>query len=148
MLIIAALATLIMTGASSVFDRARKTQAKNDEIQIVTAVNAYYTEYGKYPMVDANFNATDGHPAGIFMQGGLLQHPPLGTRSGDRTELPPALLAAVIYTESKFDASARSHAGAVGLIGALLGAMPSPPRLPMSSSPSAAACASSISWLA
>ena len=27
------------------------------------------------------FNATDGHPAGIFMQGGLLQHPPLGTRS-------------------------------------------------------------------
>jgi len=53
-LIIAALATLIMTGASSVFDRARKTQAKNDETQIVTAVNAYYTEYGKYPMADAN----------------------------------------------------------------------------------------------
>jgi exopolysaccharide biosynthesis protein len=27
------------------------------------------------------FNATDGHPAGVFMQGGLLQHPPLSTRS-------------------------------------------------------------------
>jgi hypothetical protein len=27
------------------------------------------------------FNATDGHPAGIFMQGGLLLHPPLSTRS-------------------------------------------------------------------
>jgi hypothetical protein len=27
------------------------------------------------------FSATDGHPAGIFMQGGLLQHPPLSTRS-------------------------------------------------------------------
>jgi hypothetical protein len=27
------------------------------------------------------FNAQDGHPAGIFMQGGLLVHPPLGTRS-------------------------------------------------------------------
>jgi prepilin-type N-terminal cleavage/methylation domain-containing protein len=53
-LIIAALAALLMTGASSVFDRARKTQAKNDETQIVTAVNAYYTEYGKYPMADAN----------------------------------------------------------------------------------------------
>ena len=52
-LIIAALATLTMTGASTVFDRARKTQAKNDETQIVTAVNAYYTEYGKYPMADA-----------------------------------------------------------------------------------------------
>ena len=52
-LIIAALATLTMIGASTVFDRARKTQAKNDEAQIVTAVNAYYTEYGKYPMADA-----------------------------------------------------------------------------------------------
>ncbi len=31
-------------------------------------------------------------------------------------DLPPALLAAVIYTESKFDASARSQAGAVGLM--------------------------------
>jgi hypothetical protein len=27
------------------------------------------------------FSATDGHPAGVFMQGGLLQHPPLSTRS-------------------------------------------------------------------
>ena len=26
-------------------------QAKNDLTQIVTAVNAYYTEYGKYPIV-------------------------------------------------------------------------------------------------
>jgi soluble lytic murein transglycosylase len=31
-------------------------------------------------------------------------------------DLPPALLAAVIYAESKFDASARSGAGAVGLM--------------------------------
>ncbi len=31
-------------------------------------------------------------------------------------ELPPTLLAAVIYTESKFDADARSGAGAVGLM--------------------------------
>jgi soluble lytic murein transglycosylase len=31
-------------------------------------------------------------------------------------DLPPALLAAVIYTESKFDADARSGAGAVGLM--------------------------------
>ena len=31
-------------------------------------------------------------------------------------DLPPALLAAVIYTESKFDADARSAAGAVGLM--------------------------------
>jgi soluble lytic murein transglycosylase len=31
-------------------------------------------------------------------------------------DLPPTLVAAVIYTESKFDASARSDAGAVGLM--------------------------------
>ena len=30
-------------------NQAKKTQAKNDLIQIVTAVNAFYTEYGRYP---------------------------------------------------------------------------------------------------
>src|SRR5206468_9283101 len=32
-------------------DRARKTQDKNDVIQITTGVNAFYTEYGRYPVV-------------------------------------------------------------------------------------------------
>jgi exopolysaccharide biosynthesis protein len=27
------------------------------------------------------FSATDGHPSGVFMQGGVLMHPPLSTRS-------------------------------------------------------------------
>ncbi|MDQ3314524.1 MAG: hypothetical protein M3505_07835, partial [Verrucomicrobiota bacterium] len=34
---------------TSVQNSTRKTQAKNDLVQIVTAVNAFYTEYGKYP---------------------------------------------------------------------------------------------------
>src|SRR5204863_9368417 len=51
MLIIATLAALLMGAATGVFDRARRTQAKNDVTQIVTAVNAYYTEYGRYPLV-------------------------------------------------------------------------------------------------
>ena len=38
----------------SVYERARKTQAKNDLTQIVNAVNAFYTEYGKYPLVTAD----------------------------------------------------------------------------------------------
>src|SRR5437773_7998877 len=44
----------------SVYERARKTQAKNDLTQIVTAVNAFYTEYGKYPLAtsDAYITAT------------------------------------------------------------------------------------------
>src|SRR5712692_4222163 len=32
-------------------DQAKRTQAKNDLTQIVTAVNAFYTEYGRYPVV-------------------------------------------------------------------------------------------------
>jgi hypothetical protein len=39
-----------MGAATSAFDRARRTQAKNDVIQIATAVNAFYTEYGRYPV--------------------------------------------------------------------------------------------------
>lgn len=31
------------------FDRARKVQAKNDLTQLVTAISAFYTEYGQYP---------------------------------------------------------------------------------------------------
>jgi type II secretory pathway pseudopilin PulG len=34
-------------------ERARKVQVKNDLSQIILAVNAYYTEYGKYPIPDA-----------------------------------------------------------------------------------------------
>src|SRR5438045_4812327 len=34
----------------SIQNQAKKTQAKNDVTQIVTAVNAFYTEYGKYPL--------------------------------------------------------------------------------------------------
>src|SRR5260370_26961364 len=35
---------------TSVMEQASKTQAKNEEQQIVAAVNAYYTDYGKYPI--------------------------------------------------------------------------------------------------
>ena len=58
MLIIATLTALFMGAATSVFDRARRTQAKNDVIQIATAVNAFYTEYGRYP-VTVTSTATD-----------------------------------------------------------------------------------------
>jgi prepilin-type N-terminal cleavage/methylation domain-containing protein len=33
-------------------NQAKKTQAKNDLVQIVTAVNAFYTEYGRYPTTE------------------------------------------------------------------------------------------------
>src|SRR5881398_3288867 len=41
---------LLFPAFKGVQDQAKKTQAKNDLTQLVTAVNAYYTEYGKYPL--------------------------------------------------------------------------------------------------
>ena len=48
--IIVILMGLLFPAFRGVQDQAKKTQAKNDLTQIVTAVNAYYTEYGKYPV--------------------------------------------------------------------------------------------------
>lgn len=52
--IIVILMGLLFPAFRGVQDQAKKTQAKNDLTQIVTAVNAYYTEYGKYPLVTAD----------------------------------------------------------------------------------------------
>jgi prepilin-type N-terminal cleavage/methylation domain-containing protein len=48
--IIVILMGLLFPAFRGVQDQAKRTQAKNDLTQIVTAVNAYYTEYGKYPV--------------------------------------------------------------------------------------------------
>lgn len=61
--IIAVLAGLAFPVFQSVQNQAKKTQAKNDVTQIVTAVNAFYTEYGKYPLpstVNSDATATYG----------------------------------------------------------------------------------------
>ena len=49
--IIAILVGLLFPAFKAVQNQARSTQAKNDLTQIVNAVNAFYTEYGKYPLV-------------------------------------------------------------------------------------------------
>ncbi len=54
--VIAILMALLFPAFRGVQDQAKSTQAKNDVTQIVTAVNAYYTEYGKYPL---SFDAAD-----------------------------------------------------------------------------------------
>ncbi len=48
--IIAILVGLLFPAFKAVQNQARQTQAKNDLTQIVNAVNAFYTEYGKYPI--------------------------------------------------------------------------------------------------
>jgi prepilin-type N-terminal cleavage/methylation domain-containing protein len=47
--VIAILIALLFPAFKGVQDQAKRTQAKNDLLQIVTAVNAFYTEYGQYP---------------------------------------------------------------------------------------------------
>jgi prepilin-type N-terminal cleavage/methylation domain-containing protein len=48
--IIIILAGLLYPAYNAVQSQAKRTQAKNDLTQIVNAVNAFYTEYGKYPV--------------------------------------------------------------------------------------------------
>lgn len=47
--IIAILIGMLFPAFQAVQNQARRTQAKNDLTQIVTAVNSFYTEYGRYP---------------------------------------------------------------------------------------------------
>src|SRR5256714_14768081 len=51
--IIAILIGLLFPAFKAVQNQARSTQAKNDLTQIVNAVNAFYTDYGKYPISGA-----------------------------------------------------------------------------------------------
>ena len=48
--VIAVLVGLLFPAAAAVKDAARKAKAKNDVIQLVNAIRAYYTEYGRYPL--------------------------------------------------------------------------------------------------
>jgi prepilin-type N-terminal cleavage/methylation domain-containing protein len=58
MTLIAILVGIGVPAFTSVMEQARKTQAKNEEQQIIAAVNAFYTEYGKYPLVTADTTLT------------------------------------------------------------------------------------------
>jgi prepilin-type N-terminal cleavage/methylation domain-containing protein len=48
--IIAILIGLLFPAFKAVQNQAKQTQAKNDLTQIVNAVNAFYTDYGRYPV--------------------------------------------------------------------------------------------------
>jgi prepilin-type N-terminal cleavage/methylation domain-containing protein len=63
--IIAILVGLLFPAFKAVQNQARQTQAKNDLTQIVNAVNAFYTEYGRYPVAAcAPVNDTTLGPGG------------------------------------------------------------------------------------
>src|SRR3954451_2189145 len=62
--IIAILIGLLFPAFKGVQDQAKKVQTKNDLTQIVTAVTAFYTEYGQYPCAPNN-----GDDSGDFVAG-------------------------------------------------------------------------------
>ena len=63
--IIAILVGLLFPAFKAVQNQAKSTQAKNDLTQIVNAVNAFYTDYGKYPLCSGvTIDTTYGPSAG------------------------------------------------------------------------------------
>jgi prepilin-type N-terminal cleavage/methylation domain-containing protein len=58
LLVVIVIVAILMGVAFPVFqgvqNQAKKAQAKNDLVQIVTAVNAFYTEYGRYPTSESD----------------------------------------------------------------------------------------------
>jgi type II secretory pathway pseudopilin PulG len=73
-LIIATLTALFVGAAANTFDRARKTQAKNDVTQIATAVNAFFTEYGRYPVQLTDNNDAFFGPAAAVLPAGWTRY--------------------------------------------------------------------------
>src|SRR5262245_707075 len=66
--VIVILMALLFPAFKGVQDQAKRTQAKNDITQIVTAINAYYTEYGKMPVdsTKQGFDTLLGDPGGSY----------------------------------------------------------------------------------
>jgi type II secretory pathway pseudopilin PulG len=99
--IIIALLGMLFPVYNGVQDRAKKVQAKNDLTQIVTAVNAYYTEYGTYPL------ATNDNP--LANTGDLfytLRAIPTGANASDATN--PRRIVFISPPDAKDQASPRS----------------------------------------
>ena len=57
--IIAILMGLLLPALNAAKNAAKKAQAKNDLTQLVTAVKAFYTDYGTYPVDPGLGTATD-----------------------------------------------------------------------------------------
>lgn len=63
--VIAVLAALAFPAVNGAIETARKAKAKNDVVQIVGAIKAYQTEYGKLPMVEGK-SQFDGNNSPLF----------------------------------------------------------------------------------
>ena len=73
--IIGVLMSMLFPAVGAALNAARKAQAQNDIVQLVTATKAYYTEYGRYPLgptqVALAWNTVFGDPDGIYSSADL-----------------------------------------------------------------------------
>ncbi len=64
--ILAILMTMLIPSVNSALEQAKRTQAKNDAVQIATAVTAYLTEYGKMPPPATGGDIADANTEGLW----------------------------------------------------------------------------------
>ena len=102
--IIVILMGLLFPAFRGVQDQAKRTQAKNDLTQIVTAVNAFYTEYGKYPL--ATQSSSDQTLPGDAAQEDLMD-----TLRGNNATLNPRIIVFFSPPDAKDKTNPRSGIG-------------------------------------
>lgn len=107
--IIVVLMGLAFPAFQSVQNSAKKTQAKNDLVQIVTAVNAYYTEYGKYPLPATT--TSDSYPVGRNGSSGTSSKEVFDGLRGVNAALNPRQIAFINVPDAKDSASPRAGMG-------------------------------------
>lgn len=87
--IIAILMALLFPAGQSAINSAKKTTAKNQAVQIATAITAYETEYGRFPAASGTFDTglvtqlcTTNNPRGIiFLEANAWKKGQGGTNS-------------------------------------------------------------------
>jgi len=115
--IIATLMGLAFPAFQAVMNQARKTQAKNDLTQIVTAVNAFYTEYGKYPVTGTGTSDLTFGPSGAPTTNETLMDPLRGTEATPTLNPRQVVFLSPAYVKD----STNPRSGVVGTAGATFG---------------------------
>src|SRR6266705_2367520 len=126
LVIIVILVGLAFPVFQGVLERAKKLQAKNDLTQIVTAVNAFYTEYGKYPVNVPVGNTTDAYFGGGTVPTGdtsygtndllfdVLRNNTTGGNSATVTLLNPRQIVFISPPDVKYASTPKSGIGIAG----------------------------------
>jgi prepilin-type N-terminal cleavage/methylation domain-containing protein len=96
-------------------DQAKRAQAKNDLTQIVTAVSAFYTEYGRMPIPSSEADGSAGYTYGDTSQGAKHANDwlfnvlrPMSGLSGDQLNENPRLISFITPPIAKDSANPRN----------------------------------------